>query len=253
MTETNIVPVSIEQAYANLDFRPWAEAVQQYPDSMLPVTSEALRESFEKDMAVALVDRETRKVMGGSRLIPLLDNGLREKIGLDRDFPQIWEMGSVIIVDDPKARGNGFSFKLNKALLDSVRQRTDSGELLIIGTTKTLFLIRTLLKENIGLNFSISSHDEYPMIAPLTCVCKGEMGQGFQESNNCSARIKPEQAANLLNSACKDGKIPCTLFVSDRELAQKIEEGLKTRFSKDNLLDPQKAETDLLRNMGYYR
>lgn len=250
MKERVIIPVSVKDGQGNLDFGPWARGIDHYPDSMLPVTPEDLSASFNQGLAIALIDPQTNEVMGGSRFVPLLDNELKEKMGLDKNFPQIWEMGSVIIFNS-QVRGNGFSLDLNKALLDSVRQKTEAGELLVIGTTKSIVLLSTLKKE--GLNFSFSSHTEFPLIAPLTCICTGEMGQGFQESTNCSFRVSPEQIANLPALADKKGKVPCTLFVSSKQLAQKIDGELRTRFLKDDPVNPQRAEVELLKTIGYYR
>lgn len=249
----SIIPVDIRNAPSGLSLVPWAEAIGNYPNDMLPVSKDQLQRSFDSGMAAVLINSEDKVVVGGARFTPLLDQKKKEELGLsDLQLPDIWEMGSIVSMG--KARGNGFSRSLNEKLLESVRERIERGELLILGTTKTIFLANTLLKIDLGTGgkFSLLSQDELRMIAPLTCVCEKPLGTGFQISPNCEYRIRPDQDPTSLGNNLI-GKIPCTLFISNIDLARRTDGVLKERFSKVNPSNPQGALVAALKGIGYYK
>lgn len=254
LTKEAIMPVSVRDVPSNLNFIPWSEEIARYPAEMLPVSPDQLRRSFDSGMAAVLINSEDQ-VVGGARFIPLLGQGEKEKLGLSSSqIPDIWELGSIVSMGD--ARGNGYNKSLNEKLLESVRGRMEKKELLILGTTKTLFLVKTLLKIDLGTkgNFSMLSHDQLSMIAPLTCVCERPLGTGFQMSPNCEYRIKPDQVDDLkaLGDNLK-GKIPCTLFVSDKGLADKTNSVLGDKYRMVNPSNPQGALVAALTRIGYYK
>lgn len=253
MIETmSITPVNVHSAPNGLSLVPWAEAIRNYPNDMLPVSKDQLQRSFDSDMAAVLINSD-KEVVGGAKFTPLLDQKKKEELGLlGLQLPDIWEMGSIISMGE--ARGNGFSRSLNEKLLEPVRERIKRGELLILGTTKTIFLANTLLKIDLGTGgkFSLLSQDELPMVAPLTCVCKKPLGTGFQMSPNCEYRIRPDQDPKSLGNNLK-GKIPCTLFISNIDLARRTDSVLKAKFSAVNPSNPQGALVAALQGIGYYR
>lgn len=252
--EAPIMPVNAHNASGNLNFVPWSEEIARYPGEMLSVSSDQLGKSFNSGMAAVLINSENQ-IVGGARFIPLLDHGEKEKLDLSSSqIPDIWELGSIVSMGE--ARGNGFNRSLNEKLLESVRERIEKQELLILGTTKTLFLVKTLLKIDLGPkgNFSMLSHDQLSMIAPLTCVCEKPLGAGFQMSPNCDYRIMPNQVDKLM--ALGDnlkGKIPCTLFVSDKGLAGKTDSVLRKKYEMVNSSNPQGALVAALKRIRYYK
>lgn len=252
--EASIVPLNAYNSPSNLNFVPWSEEIAKYPAEMLPVSSDQMRKSFDSGMAAVLINSENQ-VVGGARFIPLLDQGEKEKLGLSSSqIPDIWELGSIVSMGE--AMGNGFSKSLNEKLLESVRERIKNNELLILGTTKTLFLVKTLLKIDLGTkgNFSMLSHDQLSMIAPLTCVCEKPLGAGFQMSPNCEYRISPDQVNSLkaLGDNLK-GKIPCTLFVSDIASAKRTNDVLREKYAMVDPSNPQGALVAALKGIGYYK
>lgn len=220
--------------------------------TMLHPDVAGLQESYRKGLAVALVHEGDGEAVGLARFIPLLDEKLSQNLGLN-DFPQIWELGSVII--DHPYRGQGHASNLNNALISSAQEEMRDGKLLILGTTKTARMLGSLhAASSLGFDFHAGSHAEFPMIAPFTCVCVPDFGEGFQLTPDCSQRIQENQLIAL--EEIKDGqhkteKIPCSMFISDRDLARGVNDRLQDRFSEDGI-SPQLALVRSLINRGYY-
>lgn len=83
-------------------------------DTLLHPTLDSLRKSYENNMAVALLDNE--RVIGFVRFTSLLDKSIKDKLGLESSIPDIWEIGSAIIIKDPQYRGRGFYPRLRSSL-----------------------------------------------------------------------------------------------------------------------------------------
>lgn len=220
--------------------------------TMLHPDVSGLQESYRKGLAVALVHEGDDEAVGLARFIPLLDKQLIHGLGLG-EFPQIWELGSVII--DLPYRGKGHASNLNNALISSAQDEMQDGNLLVLGTTKTARMLGSLhAASSLGFNFHAGSHAEFPMIAPFTCVCVPDFGEGFQLTPDCSQRIQENQLIAL--EEIKEGqhkteKIPCSMFISDRDLARDVNDRLQDRFSQGEV-SPQLLLVSALIKHGYY-
>ncbi|HVZ12390.1 MAG TPA: hypothetical protein VG965_05150 [Patescibacteria group bacterium] len=210
----------------------------------------SLERSFDQGLAVALnLGDET---VGLVRFTPLLDEELKQAIGIP-DFPSIWELGTAIVAAEH--RGKGLYNKLQNGLLESFKDEMSQGRLLVLGTTKTIAVLKALRKtEELGLDFHIGEHTEFPMIAPFTCVCTPDFGCGFQLTKDCPQRVAGSQLISLdeiAESSYDKTKIPCTMFVSSKNLASQIDDDLMLKFS-EGLDSPQAALVNRLKGVGYY-
>lgn len=229
-------------------------AAMQRESTLLHPTLSSLEQSFQDGRAIALLDGE--RAVGYIRFTPLVDDRMRGALAVSPECPDIWEIGSAIILPEDAYRGRGFFSSLRNSLLATVQNEIRQERLLILGTTKTIKVITVLDKaQALGITFYQSAHTEFPMIAPLTCVCNPDFGCGFHIASHCPQRVTPSQLKELpvLAQASSDGtKIPCTMYVSSRPLAAHIDEALRIRFAQDNRECPQQALIDSLKRIDYY-
>jgi hypothetical protein len=208
-----------------------------------------LESSFSDRRAVVLMDGE--KTIGYVRLSSLLDISGKNMLGIPDDFPDIAETGTAII--HPDYRGHGYYPKLRTKLQSMFVEEMKEERLLVLGTTKNLRVIESLDDAvEIGLQFTIVGRDEIPMIAPFTCVCEGEFGNGFQNGTSCFQAATQSELIQIGKHNWEDvkknggSKIPCTVYVSDIDLARKMETRLLDQFgSRDEVVNA-------LRSIGYY-
>lgn len=221
----------------SVDFGPIHASIQE-EGALLHPSLETMEESFAAGLAsVYTEDVAGRKVaVGYSRLIPLLAPEQVAELGLPREFPAIAELGTVFVA--PLFRGRGIAENLYRELFARFSEPLVEGRLLVLGTTKTAKVLHQLAKlQDMGLNFHAGSHTEFPHLAPVTCVCVPDFGYGFQFGVECPARIT-ESDAQVVRDCTKRqeiillsdvkrngdrGKIPCTMFVSDRNLAHQTD------------------------------
>lgn len=229
-------------------------SVMRHEKNMLhPPIGEIVR-SFADGLACVLVDGEGSKerAVGYYRFIPLMDGGLKERLGLPIDFPDIWEMGSAVIL--PEYRGHHLARLLSDTLLGSQAARIRNHELLILGTTKTIKVVRihehALRGGSDELSFHICRHTDFSNIAALTCVCEGPMGTGMHLDYECSRRADTGAVESIRRSelselpAARGPDIACVMYVSSRELAESINRRLGAQF--DGLFASK------LKEIGYY-
>lgn len=131
---------------------------------------------------------------------------------------------------------------MRSRLLETVKGKIGSGEMLVLGTTKSIIVYNVLSKSReLGIDFYTSVHTEFPMIAPFTCVCNPDFGSGFHISTSCFARADDKDIPRLgeVAAGSKTGtKIPCIMYVSSRELASEINHQLEEHFgSQDSLVE----------------
>ncbi len=220
--------------FGEKDFRSIYAGITQETSTMLVPKMGDLEESYRSGKAAIITDEEN--VVGYVRFSPLLDDNLANKLGLPDSFPNISEIGTGII--DPAHRGRGLYKLLRGSLLESHADQIIDGRLLVIGTTKTMAILNTLHHAtDLGMHFEAFHHQEFPMIAPFTCVCEGDFGQGYQHGvNACTKRVRSELIPlqqNLHMLEPHDGKIECCMYVSSRDGAQSINDGLFAFFRND--------------------
>lgn len=228
------------------------EAMHNETGTLLQPSLESLQGSFEKGEAVVLMDGPTP--VGFVRFSELLNEESRSALDLPDDFPLIYETGSAIIL--PEYRGRHLYPGLRTRLLSLVAERIKNRELLVLGTTKSPKVIESLDDANeLGLGFEIIDPHDNPMVASFTCVCEGDFGSGFQNGSACFNRATKTEIALVAKHDWKavqeagnrsDGKIPCTVYVSDVELMNKMEDRLTILFRS------QAELVNELRGIGHY-
>jgi hypothetical protein len=249
MVESNlpmgISIVNIDNVRHFPDLNGVIDSIHHETGTLLQPSIESLENSFADRKAVVLLDQE--RAVGYVRLSSLLDADKKEAIGLPGDFPDITETGSAII--HPKLRGHGYYPKMRTELLSMFSEEMREGKMLILGTTKNPRVIESLddSVDRTGMEFQIVSRHEIPMIAPFTCVCQGEFGRGFQEGASCHQEPTPNQLVQITEHKWEDvrkngnGKIPCTLYVSDLDLANEMGIFLYSHYgSQENLVEALK-------------
>jgi hypothetical protein len=224
------------------DFSELLEAIHHEKGTLLQPSLEDLEESFADRNAVVLEDGN--RSIGYVRFSSLLDNTGKAKLGLSDAFPNIYEIGTAIIL--PEYRGRHLYPKLRNALLSLHKDEMKQGRLLVLGTTKSPKVVMSLShSKEIGLEFTVTGHDNLPMIEPFTCVCSGDFGNGFQNSPECSKRATETEVVLIQKADWRtlqeqggkpNGKIPCTLYVSDLELASQMEKELMVKYGSQEKL-----------------
>lgn len=228
------------------------EAMHHETGTLLQPSLESLQRSFAEREAVVLMDGP--RPIGFVRFSELLNEDSRRSLNLPDDFPLIYETGSAIIL--PEYRGRHLYPGLRTKLLSLVADRIKDRELLVLGTTKSPKVIESLDDANeLGINFEIVDHLGTPLVSAFTCVCEGDFGTGFQDGEACSKRattsemilIQDHDWRALQEAGGKpNGKIPCTLYVSDLELMHEMERRLVGQFGT------QQELVNALRGIGHY-
>lgn len=251
------------------DLAPVQRAIEK-EKAMLHPSLEELQQSWRDGLTViAIVNGE---VVGHLRLCKLLDGPLKQRLNLPKDFPEIWETGSGWVHPDYRDTGGIFT-QMRYMLLDSQINEIKSKRLLVLGTTKHIAVIKGVRTsaERLGLEFEFVRHLKYPFVAAFTCVCTGELGTGMHSELECPQRTSEDQLVDTLRRADakraingngngnsgsqlpvvsnNDGWIMCSMYVSDKELAQSIDNQLRAlpEFGGDPMRMSGK-----LRSMGYY-
>jgi len=221
------------------------EAMKQEKGVLLQPSLKSLSVSYENKQACVLMDKE--RPVGYVRFSPLLDPQLKDKVGLSQEVPDVYEIGSAIIL--PDHRGKGYYSRLRNSLLRLGLERMEKGKLMVIGTTKNIRVAEVLPKAiDLGIDFYASTHGEFPGVQCLTCVCNPNFGEGVQYRFDCPKGIDQESLIQLklisdwethrkeVTQFSPDGKIPCVMYVSDKSLAQKTSDMLLAAFGSKELL-----------------
>jgi hypothetical protein len=235
---------------SNIDFTALSE-LSQDEQNVLPVSIESLRQSFHDNMSAVLL--KDRTAVGHARFIPLLDERLITDLGLPTSTPQIWEMGTGLML--PEVRGKGINIVLRHVLISRFRDQMTSGRMLVIATTKTPEL-RSLVdnmadlltdpEHQYPLDFRFTNRENLPFIAPFTCICTPDFGTGYQFGTSCNqAEVASQNTVAyrrgmelpLINNGSNGSKIACTVFLSSTKLAEETEMRLSERFgTQQNLV-----------------
>jgi hypothetical protein len=223
--------------------------------ALLHPTPDALLESFESGQAIIALDNERQdRPIGFVRFEPLLSDSIREGLGLTCEFPEIAELATMFVENDPRYRGQRHMSQMCDKLFETKHQELVDGELLVIGTAKDYRVIRTLQGIS-SARFEVCHHLDLPHLAALTCICSGNFGSGFQNNPRaCGARLdnyfigKIDELANFLKES-ESTKIPCVMFVSDKDIAHQIDQQLAKLFNTEMSVI---ALRDRLNELGYY-
>src|SRR5690348_18251658 len=76
--------------------------------TLLHPTLASITASYRNGKAVLMVDQEIDRVVGYVRLTELVNPNLKNKLGLSANFPNIEEIGTAIILNDPLYRNKGY-------------------------------------------------------------------------------------------------------------------------------------------------
>ena len=222
---------------------------------LLHPTADALLQSFQSGQAIIALDNSSEKrPIGYVRLEPLLSNSIRKGLGLTDGFPEIAELGTMFVEEGLQYRGKGHMRKMCNQLFEAKHQELSDCKLLVIGTAKDSRVIRTLQGIS-SAHFEVCHHLDLPHLAALTCICNGTFGSGFQNNPlECNARLdnfylgKVDELARHLKETSST-KIRCVMFVSNKELALKIDAELAKLFSAESSVMDLR---DRLMELGYY-
>lgn len=225
-----------------IDFSALA-AQSQAEENVLPVSESVLEASFEQDMSAIFV--AGNRAVGHVRFLPLIDQQLHADLGLSDSVPQIWEMGTGLML--PEYRGQGINIVLRHALVTRYQQDMAAGTVLAIATTKTPEL-RSLVDKMSHLfdnpsdryptDFRFANRENLPFIAPFTCVCTPDFGSGYQFGTEC-AQAEPvtqrtvdfRRGVELPIIGQQKQKLACTVFVSSTSLARHTDSQLAAQFN----------------------
>lgn len=266
------IPVSsLSRPVTGVNFSHIASAVNRESAAMLPVTPDALRNSYAAGMSTVIIDTEHGdRPVGHVRFSPLLTPELRAQLQLSNDIPELWEIGTGMIDGSDHYRNQGLYRMLRNAHVSRFVDELTSGNLVSIGTTKSLKVLHTLhhAQEEFGVEGIILPHTAMPFTAAFTCVCTGAFGCGFQSGvDACPQRIKPEQFPGVqfidhtnlsaieqirdLNGG--SGKIPCTMYLQgNKQAIMKMEMRLQEQFgTPENLVESLRSpQTDYYGEIG---
>lgn len=218
--------------------------------SLLHASVDAMKDSYNKGLAVARPDGD-KNAIGYARFIPLLSREQIQTLGLPSSFPDIYELGTVFV--DPIYRGQGLSDKVQRDLLLLMKERLDNKSLLVLATTKTRKVLRTIdrISKEEGIPFYFSPHTEFPHVSPTTCVCHPTFGEGFQYTTACPQRItlgEMNEVKSTLRINKEDDKIHCTMLVSDRALTQEMDKTIEKAMNEGG----QRRLVRKLKQLNYY-
>lgn len=224
-----------------LRFQNLAQLIEK-EDTMLHPSAEELRNSWETASSVVMV--KEGNIVGHARLedLPSKDQAEIEIHKSNNKIKKVYEIGSVIMVEEEGLRGNGFSSVLLEATMKLKAQEVLDGNAVFISTTKlvrggTYMFALLSAGKKLGIDFTSSVHTDFNEVSKRTCICSGEFGQGRQFGDHCPARISRRNLGILKQSnEFPVGKDNCVLFISnpniDRPLAKPLIEGEKVIFSK---------------------
>jgi hypothetical protein len=255
-TVHNLGPVDLSVVY---------DSISRDKGRLLRTTAESVDRSYATGMAAVLVDRDyPQTAVGYVRFVPLMPHqihdSLERAIGMDY---HVFETGTAHIVPTHRRReyqGRGYYPLLRRALYDQHRSELHRGTL-VIGTTKNRRVIKSLhvLRDELpGLDYEVCTHDKYPGIKALTCVCTGSFGHGVQYWGECSRRIPDRDVIQLVQSAEHHGHdqygddISCTMYVSSSDLAQRISDSLVDHFALPVLGQGYRRLVGKLKELGHF-
>lgn len=242
LTTRNMTVDSIETLGRVPDLSEILDAIHNETDSLLQPSLEAMEDSFARRNAVVLRDGE--RVVGYVRFTELLNDDVRKKLGLRDDFPEIYESGTAIILSE--LRGRHLYPRMRNGLLSLRADDIRNKRLLGLGTSRKERVIRSgLHSSEVGIGFEVVDYSSIPMITPFTCGCDGDFGSGFQNGPSCFNRATSSEVILIQQldfralqeqTGKPAGKIPCTLYVSDLELAQQMNTELMGIFGSQEAL-----------------
>lgn len=225
------------------------DAIHHEPKTLLQPTLVSMEASFRDGKAVALM--KDNEAVGYVRFTPLLDAEKKENLDLPERIPEIYETGTAIILRSE--RGNKYYPKMRTELIKMAADDIKKGKILVLGTTKNPRVVESLddAINHTGISFRIVQRNLYSSVMAHTCVCEGSFGNGYQFGTSCHKEPTVQQLIQITNHKWdevvkEDGEIPCTIYVSDLELARRTEAELLELFGT------RQAVVDALKGQGQY-
>jgi hypothetical protein len=248
-------------------------SLNQDKGRILKTSIESVQRSYDSGMAAVIVDAydraQVRTAVGFVRFVPLIPHQVSDSLRRSGHRFQVVETGTAHIMPEHRGRvyqGHGHYRPLREALYSQVESGLHD-RILVIGTTKNRRVIKSLhdLRERYPyLDYEVTSHDKYPGIKALTCVCTGKFGHGVQLGDKCSKRIRGREIIPLIQSTSihhgqhdrQSDDIDCTMYVSSSRLADDINERLLGHFALYNHgrlhLGGYRILVEKLRSVGHY-
>lgn len=235
----------------------WSQQIHDLIDSekkmLHPSAQKILASYLEGNAAFYLAkdDENNERAIGFCRFIPALSKSKIEQLGLPENFPEIFELGTVIVDQSRRERGTG---SITVATLHNfhneglIRNRR-----LIIGTTTTALMLGTLrsvtrANPNLGISYYRTSHitQGLELIGASTCVCEANEVAGSSPAqvslgmhhglHACSVRSS-DASSHRLNDYTHQfpfAQGSCMMFVSNIDLAKEANNMLSQRLGDIN-------------------
>ncbi len=204
-----------------------------HEDKMMHPNPEAIAESFYAGKGVFYVN-EKSEAIAFCRLIPLLNCEQIENLGLTGICPEVYELGTVIV--STEYRNQGIGKQVVKAIHQINSEAIFNNEMLIIGTTTTIPMLKSLRVLNPVINFFAGSTCRLKFIEALTCMCEPSEplgGTGVHIQENCHVRAKTNLMLDVSSIHVEMLQTPgCKIFISNLELAEKTNEVLARRMNE---------------------
>lgn len=226
--------------------------------------------AFLKGNASILVDSSnTEEAIGFVRIKPRLTPEKKEQLRIIGNY-QIWEMGTLILTSDYRHSGIGTRLVMDLATSHGIKVKGE--DLLIIATMKGAATMATFGNafKNLGRTPYFYSHLDLPMIGAFTCTCSGSFGSGMhiEPAPICFERMEEKDILAKVNSwytgrIDTKGVAKCVLFVSDRDLADRINQSMAEAMGRngrareaakreEGLTPESKALITELKRIGHY-
>lgn len=221
--------VSMAESIAFAMSRQVAEMINSHnrknPNEMLPKTPNQIMEQFRTGNSVFMVTYDYGNgnlsegeptVLYHGTTFPNFENGEENILGM-----QIVEFGSAIA--HPEFRGYGLG-TLGADRRSYIAQEKWGPNVLCLSTNKQMITFLALKK---GSGMVPASFWDLPYISYLTCTCENSSERCGYES--CEYRRQPEDSTAEKLLTISEGnsmfsKIPCTLVISDTQMARRFEE-----------------------------
>lgn len=203
------------------------------PNEMLPKTPSQIMEQFRTGNSVFMVtyDYGNGELSEGEPTVlyhgttfPNFENGEEKILGM-----QVVEFGSAIA--HPEFRGYGLG-TLGADRRSYIAQEKWGPNVLCLSTNKQMITFLALRK---GSGMVSASFWDLPYISYLTCTCENSSERcGYQ---SCEYRRQPadstsEKLITISEGESMFGKIPCTLVISDLQIARGFEEKCRLLHSE---------------------
>lgn len=205
-------------------------SIVENENKMIHPTAESITQSYLDGRGAILKNSENRAI-AFCRLIPLLPYEKMNNQLLMQGCAEVYELGTVIV--DPKERGKGYGKDVIHALFEKNRKAIVNNEMLIIGTTTTIPMLKILNSMDSAIYFHAGSLDRYRWLKTLTCTCSPNEplgGTGIHLDPFCTVRAPIREILPVnseLNLIKLNQEAGCKIFISNLELADHVNQLLE--------------------------